>query len=209
MQHKVLVERFSKKKACSFGDISTTSFFPAKPLGCYGDGGAIFTNNDDWAKLLRSYCVHGKGKDKYDNVRIGLNSRLDTLQAAILYEKLKFFDAEVFRCNMVAEAYTRLLKDSVKVPLIKSGMYSSWAQYTICLRDSEERDQIIQHLDKFKIPYAIYYRYPMHRQKAFIKYKISEFNYEISNHICQTCLSLPMHPYLEINDIQYIVDRII
>ena len=91
--------KIEKKRACSFGDIATTSFFPAKPLGCYGDGGAIFTDNDEWATLLRSYCVHGKGKDKYDNVRIGMNSRLDTLQAAVLLEKLKFFDEEVARCN--------------------------------------------------------------------------------------------------------------
>ena len=102
--------KIEKKRACSFGDIATTSFFPAKPLGCYGDGGAIFTDNDEWATLLRSYCVHGKGKDKYDNVRIGMNSRLDTLQAAVLLEKLKFFDEEVARCNQVAEEYTKRLR---------------------------------------------------------------------------------------------------
>ena len=123
--------KIEEKNACSFGDISTTSFFPAKPLGCYGDGGAVFTDNDEWAELLRSYCVHGKGKDKYDNVRIGMNSRLDTLQAAVLLEKLKFFDEEVVWCNRIADEYTKRLKDIVKTPAVKEEMYSSWAQYTV------------------------------------------------------------------------------
>lgn len=124
--------RIGNKKACSFGDIATTSFFPAKPLGCYGDGGAVFTDNDEWAELISSYKVHGKGEDKYDNVRIGLNSRLDTIQAAILLEKLKFFDEEIDICNKVAEEYTLRLKDIVKTPIVKEGMTSSWAQYTVC-----------------------------------------------------------------------------
>ena len=113
--------RIGTKKACSFGDISTTSFFPAKPLGCYGDGGALFTENDEWAELLRSYRIHGKGKDKYDNVRIGLNSRLDTIQAAILLEKIKFFDEEIKECNQVAEEYNKGLQGIVKIPVVKEG----------------------------------------------------------------------------------------
>ena len=124
--------KIEERKVCSFGDIATTSFFPAKPLGCYGDGGAVFTDNDEWAQLLRSYCVHGKGKDKYDNVRIGMNSRLDTLQAAVLLEKIKFFDEETVRCNQAAQEYTKHLQSIVKVPVIKKGMYSSWAQYAEC-----------------------------------------------------------------------------
>jgi dTDP-4-amino-4,6-dideoxygalactose transaminase len=111
--------RIGDRKACSFGDISTTSFFPAKPLGCYGDGGAVFTDNDEWAELIKSYRVHGKGEDKYDNVRIGMNSRLDTIQAAVLNEKLKWLDEEMALCNRVADEYTRQLKEIVKTPVIK------------------------------------------------------------------------------------------
>lgn len=114
--------RIGTKKACSFGDISTTSFFPAKPLGCYGDGGALFTENDEWAELLRSYRIHGKGKDKYDNVQIGLNSRLDTIQAAILLEKVKFFDEEIKECNQVAEEYNKGLQGIVKIPVVKKDL---------------------------------------------------------------------------------------
>ena len=126
--------KIGRKRAGSFGDISTTSFFPAKPLGCYGDGGAVFTDNNDWAELIRSYKVHGKGKDKYDNVRIGMNSRLDAMQAAVLLEKMELFDEEIDRCNKIAEEYTERLKDVVKVPVIREGMTSSWAQYTVCFK---------------------------------------------------------------------------
>ncbi|MBS5335308.1 MAG: DegT/DnrJ/EryC1/StrS family aminotransferase, partial [Firmicutes bacterium] len=127
------------KKACSFGDIATTSFFPAKPLGCYGDGGAVFTDDDELAALIQSIRVHGKGKMKYDNVRIGLNSRLDTIQAAILSVKLKAFkDYEVADINKVADKYTELLRGTVKTPVVPDGFYSSWAQYTIQL-DSREQ----------------------------------------------------------------------
>ena len=131
------------KRACGFGDISTTSFFPAKPLGCYGDGGAVFTNDDEMANLLQSLRVHGKGKMKYDNIRIGLNSRLDTLQAAILSVKLKAFrQYEVEDINKVADRYTELLKGLVKTPVVPEGFYSSWAQYTIQLNRREERDAL-------------------------------------------------------------------
>jgi len=133
--------RIKTKKACSFGDIATTSFFPAKPLGCYGDGGAVFTENDEWAELIRSYCIHGKGIDKYDNVRIGMNSRLDTLQAVVLIEKIKFFDEEIKKCNQVAEMYTKGLSESVKVPIVREGIVSSWAQYTICFESNKEMEQ--------------------------------------------------------------------
>lgn len=130
-----------EQRACSFGDISTTSFFPAKPLGCYGDGGAVFTDSDEWAKLLRSYRIHGKGADKYDNVRIGMNSRLDTLQAAILQVKLKaFMEHELEAVNRVADRYSQELEGVVTVPYIRSGFLSSWAQYSILLENSENRD---------------------------------------------------------------------
>jgi len=199
--------KIGERRACSFGDIATTSFFPAKPLGCYGDGGAVFTDNDEWAELLRSYCVHGKGQDKYDNVRIGMNSRLDTLQAAVLIEKLKFFDDEITRCNQVADEYTKQLKDIVKVPVVKDGMYSSWAQYTICFYNSKKREQAIQILKENRVPTAIYYRKPMHMQGAFNKYILEELDYKVTEKICDCCLALPMHPYLDKAVIQYVAKK--
>lgn len=196
--------RIGDKKACSFGDIATTSFFPAKPLGCYGDGGAVFTDSDDWAELIQSYKVHGKGKDKYDNVRIGLNSRLDTLQAAILIEKFKIFDKEVDNCNQIAAQYTELLKDIVKVPTIRSQMRSGWAQYTICLKDAEQRTNIIEKLREKDIPSAIYYKKPMHLQLAFEGKFVEGIKCFVTEQICNTCLSLPMHAYLKNDEIEKI-----
>ncbi len=196
--------RIGERKACSFGDISTTSFFPAKPLGCYGDGGAVFTDNDEWADLIRSYRVHGKGEDKYDNVRIGMNSRLDTLQAAILSVKLKFFDEEIEKCNKVAEDYSRQLDGFVKIPVIKEGMRTSWAQYTIQLKDTNQRDKIIRVLKEACIPSAVYYKKPMHSQSAFRENLVDELKYENTEKICQSCVSLPMHAYIEIRQIEQI-----
>ncbi|MDE5699036.1 MAG: DegT/DnrJ/EryC1/StrS family aminotransferase [Lachnospiraceae bacterium] len=195
------------RKACSFGDISTTSFFPAKPLGCYGDGGAVFTDNDTWAELIRSYKVHGKGEDKYDNVRIGMNSRLDTLQAAVLMEKLAFFDEEVELCSQAADAYTRRLQDLVKIPIVKENMVSSWAQYTICLKSSEQRKSIMNAFSAEGIPCAIYYKKPMHLQRAFEEYP-NELKYEMTENVCERCLSLPMHPYLTKEDIDKVCDKV-
>ncbi|MGN0278020.1 MAG: DegT/DnrJ/EryC1/StrS family aminotransferase [Lachnospiraceae bacterium] len=185
------------KKACSFGDISTTSFFPAKPLGCYGDGGAVFTDNDDWAELVRSFRVHGKGKDKYDNVRIGMNSRLDTLQAAILIEKLKIFkEYEFDRCNEVAVWYTRELSGTVHTPVVLPGMRSSWAQYTVKFDNKELRDKAAAVLKENGIPTAIYYAKPMHLQKAFADVPSNAEELQVSTKLCDVVLSLPMHPYL-------------
>ena len=150
--------RIGEKKACSFGDISTTSFFPAKPLGCYGDGGAVFTDNDEWAELIRSYKVHGKGMDKYDNVRIGLNSRLDTLQAAVLLAKFDcFVNEEIDAVNSVAKKYSECLVNFVDVPIIKEGFLSSWAQYTIKVKDKENRDKIQIFFNENGIPSMVYY----------------------------------------------------
>ena len=199
--------RIGTKKACSFGDISTTSFFPAKPLGCYGDGGALFTENDEWAELLRSYRIHGKGKDKYDNVRIGLNSRLDTIQAAILLEKIKFFDEEIKECNQVAEGYNKGLQGVVKIPVVKEGFVSSWAQYTICFRNGKEREQAMKFFKQNGIPTAVYYRKPMHMQKAFKENKVVELKYIVTEKVCERCLSLPMHPYLNREDIKTIINN--
>lgn len=200
--------KIEDKRACSFGDISATSFFPAKPLGCYGDGGAVFTDQDEWAELLQSYRMHGKGMDKYDNVRIGMNSRLDTLQAAVLVKKLTFFDNELEMCNQIADEYARNLKDIIKVPKIKSGMYSSWAQYTVCFQNNDKREQAVKILKESGIPSAVYYRKPMHRQKAFKENDYGGLNYSVTEKVCSCCLSLPMHPYMEKKDIAYIARNI-
>ena len=196
------------RKACSFGDISTTSFFPAKPLGCYGDGGAIFTDNDEWADLIKSYKVHGKGTDKYDNVRIGMNSRLDTIQAAILLAKLDIFiNEELESVNKVAHFYHENLNHILEIPKIKKGYYSSWAQYTIVLHDKEERDRLQEYLKLQQIPTMIYYGKPMHDQKAFEEEK-QYVDLSITSEICDRVLSLPMHPYLEEKEQGKIVEHI-
>lgn len=193
------------KTACSFGDISTTSFFPAKPLGCYGDGGAVFTDNLNYADKIRSLRVHGKGDDKYDNVRIGYNSRLDTLQAAILLTKLEAFsDFELARRNEIAARYTYLLKSDFMVPFVPKGFTSSWAQYTLKL---ENRNSVQQILKDNGIPSMVYYPKCMHRQSA-----LSEFDCygpcPVGEELSYKVLSLPMHPYLKDEEIVYISDRI-
>ncbi len=185
------------KKACSFGDIGTTSFFPAKPLGCYGDGGALFTDCDEMAELLQSLRIHGKGEDKYDNVRIGMNSRLDTIQAAILRVKLKaFIEYELADVNKVAAVYSRLLSNlDCKLPHVPEGMVSSWAQYTILLPDEKVRNSLQIALREQGIPSMIYYKKTMHEQKIFEKVK-NYANLAVSTDICRRVLALPMHPYL-------------
>lgn len=200
------------KRACSFGDISTTSFFPAKPLGCYGDGGAVFTDDDNIANLLESIRVHGKGEMKYDNVRIGLNSRLDTMQAAILSVKLRAFkDYELADINEVANKYTSKLdelKADLKTPVIPEGFYSSWAQYTIQLKDKETRDGLQVSLKDAGIPSMVYYPKPMHRQGAFVRYEYDEADFPNTIKLCDTVLSLPMHPYLTDEDIKQVFNII-
>lgn len=194
------------KKSGAFGDIATTSFFPAKPLGCYGDGGAIFTDCDEWADLLRSYRIHGKGESKYDNVRIGMNSRLDTLQAAVLKVKLKAFaQGELDAVNRVARQYTNQLADIVTTPVVLDGFYSSWAQYTIQLPDRTVRDALQQYLKEKGIPSMVYYSKPMHAQKAFAQIDYSDYKYDVTNRLCDTVLSLPMHPYLSDEDVELVV----
>lgn len=194
---------------CSFGDISTTSFFPAKPLGCYGDGGAIFTDNDEWAALARSYCVHGKGSFKYDNVRVGMNSRLDTIQASILQVKLKAFrEYEVDRVNEAAAEYTKQLKGVVKTPVIPDGFQSSWAQYTIILDSREQRDALQAHLKDHGIPSMVYYPTPMHCQTVYKPLGYIENECPVSQKLSETVLSLPMHPYITKEDISIVCDSV-
>ena len=213
------------KRACSFGDIATTSFFPAKPLGCYGDGGAVFTDNDEWAALIDSYRVHGKGSFKYDNVRIGMNSRLDTIQAAILQVKLKAFqDYELEAVNKVAEQYTELFSgiEGIKTPVTPDGFGSSWAQYTIQLPTKEQRDALQAALKAQGIPSMVYYPKPMHLQTAFkslltihhscvpsVASEQSSSAPFTAVSLSETVLSLPMHPYLCDEEIMEIVKAII
>ena len=185
------------RRACSFGDISTTSFFPAKPLGCYGDGGAIFTDNDDWAKLIRSYCVHGKGAYKYDNIRIGVNSRLDTIQAAILLVKLEAFEKyELSDVNRAAMQYTEILGSDWETPVIPNGFGSSWAQYTLRLNSEAEREKLQAELGAKGIPTMVYYPKPMHKQDAFNPQNSIAMPCPVTDRLCKTVLSVPMHPYL-------------
>lgn len=199
--------RIGEKMACSFGDIATTSFFPAKPLGCYGDGGAIFTDNDEWAKLMESYKVHGKGEDKYDNVRIGLNSRLDTLQAAVLLAKFdNFADMEIDAVNRVAEQYSQYLSDVVEVPVVKSEFVSSWAQYTI--RIAGDRDRLKSILAENSIPSMIYYSKPLHEQLAFKEQHRMYCSLNNTIELCREVLSLPMHPYMGNQDIELVCSNI-
>ena len=191
------------RRACSFGDIATTSFFPAKPLGCYGDGGAVFTDNDHWAALLRSLRLHGKGSDKYDNVRIGLNSRLDSLQAAILSVKLSAFaDYELSAVNQAAAHYSALLSDAADCPAIPQGFGSSWAQYTIVLRNPAQREQLRSQLQAQGIPTAVYYPKPMHAQTAFAS--LPAAHCPAASRLADSVLSLPMHPYLTQQEIHQI-----
>lgn len=198
------------KRACSFGDAATTSFFPAKPLGGYGDGGAIFTDDDNLAELLQSLKVHGKGSNKYDNVRIGVNSRLDTIQAAILQVKLKAFDKhEVTDVNRVASHYNERLKDVVEIPYIPEGYVSSFAQYTIKLKNKTERDNLQNKLKEENIPSMVYYVKPMHKQEAFENLEYIEEDFIVTNELCDTVLSLPMHPYLSEAEVDQVCKVII
>lgn len=201
----------SGKQACSFGDISTTSFFPAKPLGCYGDGGAVFTDDDEWAALVRSYAVHGKGSMKYDNVRIGMNSRLDTIQAAILLAKLDtFVSEEITAVNKLARLYDDALVDSELVlPLVPDGYTSSWAQYTVQLPARIDRGVLQASLKECGIPTMVYYPNPMHNQRAFTGFcQVGPSGCPVTERLCSTVLSLPMGPYLDKNDLGYVVEKV-
>ena len=199
------------KMACSFGDISTTSFFPAKPLGCYGDGGAVFTDNDEWAAKIRSLAVHGKNaENKYDNIRLGMNSRLDTIQAAILKVKLKAFKSyELNDVNTAALMYNDYLQGTgLRLPLVKEGFKSSWAQYTVVLPDDTDRAALQARLKEQGIPSMVYYMKPMHTQGAFSGTVSAQAACPVTEKLCGRVLSLPMHPYLTGEDIKTIAAAI-
>lgn len=185
----------------SMGDATTTSFFPAKPLGCYGDGGAVFTQNDDDAALIRSISLHGKGSHKYENVNIGMNSRLDTIQAAILIEKLKIFPDELIAKEAVASQYRDLLEGHIKIPLCSEGVRSAWALYTI---STPERDVVQESLKSANIPTNVYYPIPLSQQLAYQKYPVVSSGLYNTNILRECVLSIPMHAYLNTEDVHKI-----
>jgi dTDP-4-amino-4,6-dideoxygalactose transaminase len=188
---------YKGRKLGTFGLATATSFFPAKPLGCYGDGGAIFTDDDELADLLRSIRVHGQGTDTYDNVRLGITGRLDTMQAAVLIEKLKIFDDEIAVRNKIADRYARGLGNVVTVPRLASGCTSVWAQYTIRLPAGTDRDGFAAALKAQGIPTAIYYTKSIHQQTAYKHYPVADGGLPASERLSDDVISLPMHAYLD------------
>jgi dTDP-4-amino-4,6-dideoxygalactose transaminase len=190
-----------------FGHATATSFFPAKPLGCYGDGGAVLTDDDELLAILKSVRVHGGGSDKYDNVRLGLTARLDTIQAAVLIEKLKIFPEEIATRNRVAQRYNQALQDVVTVPLVPAGYGSVWAQYTIKLK-AGQRDPLAKALQADGIPTAIYYAKPLHLQTAYRDFPVAQAGLPVSERLAGEVISLPMHAYLDQPTQDRIVDAV-
>lgn len=191
----------------TFGDMTTTSFFPAKPLGAYGDGGAVFVQDDELAEMIRSILFHGKGREKYDNVRLGMNARLDTLQAAILMEKLKIFTAEIESRNRVAARYCEALSDLLVTPKVMDGLVSVWAQFTIRIPGGD-RAAIQAALKESGVPTAIYYPKPLHQQPAYDHFPVAGNGLPNSEIAAREVLSLPMHPYLDEETQDYIIERV-
>lgn len=199
--------QYRGRVAGSIGDMATTSFFPAKPLGCYGDGGAILTPNDEYDDVIRSLHVHGKGTDKYDNVRIGVNSRLDTLQAAILLEKIAIFGEEIAKRQVVADRYAAGLAGVVRTPHVLDGCVSTWAQYVVRV-PADKRDAMIEGLKGKSVPTAIYYPKPLHEQTAYRQFPVSGNGLPVSERASQQVFALPMHPYLDEATQDYIIDAV-
>jgi dTDP-4-amino-4,6-dideoxygalactose transaminase len=199
---------YKGRRLGSFGLATATSFFPAKPLGCFGDGGAIFTDDDGLAATLRSIRVHGQGSDKYDNVRLGLTGRLDTMQAAILIEKLKIFEDEIAARNEIARRYARGLGNLVTVPQLAPGCSSVWAQYTIRLPRGADREAFAAALKARGIPTAIYYPKSMHQQTAYRAFPVAEGGLPVSERLSADVISLPMHAYLDEPTQQLIIEAV-
>jgi len=198
---------YKDRKVGNFGDFTTTSFFPAKPLGCYGDGGAIYTNDDETAELLRSLLFHGKGSDRYDNIRIGMNGRLDTMQAAILIEKLAIFSEEITWRNQIADRYANGLSNVVKVPRIADGSTSVWAQYVV-RAPGKNRQAILSRLSEQGVPTAVYYPKPLHQQTAYRDFPQASAGLPVSETLAQDVFALPMHPYLDEETQTYIIEQV-
>lgn len=199
---------YQGRKVGSIGEVATTSFFPAKPLGCYGDGGAVFTQDDALAECIRSLRIHGQGEDRYDNVRVGINGRMDTLQAAILLEKLKIFPAEIKRRNDLALLYNEHLQHLVQVPTVIEGAESTWAQYTVVLPGGVNRPRLMDQLLQAGVPTMIYYKKPLHLQKAYAGYPSvsTHTGLNVGEALAQSVLSLPMHGYLREDEADGIVE---
>jgi dTDP-4-amino-4,6-dideoxygalactose transaminase len=194
---------FKGKKACSLGDIACTSFFPAKPLGCYGDGGMVFTDDDGIDEILRSIRVHGSGSDKYDNVRLGINGRLDTMQAAVLSAKFEIFPEEMELRQIVANRYSKFLKTAVKVPFVAEGCISAWAQYSVL---TDNREVLMSRLKDHGIPTAIYYPIPLHLQGAYKYLGYAKDSFAVTESVAGKIFSIPMHPYLTEEEQKSIAD---
>lgn len=186
--------KYGNQASCSLGEISATSFFPAKPLGCYGDGGAVFTDDDALAEKILSLRIHGMGQNKYDNVRIGLNARMDSIQAAVLLAKLEIFDDELGKRRRLAGVYDQCLKDLVETPYIPGGMSSAWAQFSVL---SDHREAMIEAIEEQGIPVQVYYRVPCHLSKAFAHLGYKPGDLPVTEEVSLRIFSLPMHPYLD------------
>ncbi len=202
---RLSARHYKDRRLGTFGHATATSFFPAKPLGCYGDGGAVFTDDDEMADVLRSLRMHGHGSDKYDNIRIGLASRLDTVQAAILSEKLKIFPDEIEARNRVAQRYAEGLPTCITIPTVPTGSKSVWAQYTIRLPKGR-RDGLAAALKAEGIPTAIYYPIPLHRQQAYKHFPVGDGGVAVSDQLAGEVFSLPMHAYLDAPTQDRIID---
>lgn len=202
---------YKGKRACAFGHIATTSFFPAKPLGCYGDGGAIFTDDDAMDALIRSLCVHGKGPGgKYDNIRVGMNSRLDAIQAAVLLPKLKALgDYEIDQRQTVAGRYNDAFAGKLQTPFVAESCVSAWAQYAVLAKDTGTRDRIIAHLKEKNIPNMVYYPTPQHGLPVFKDEPHYGEPFTNADDYCARTFSLPMHPYLEEAEQQMVIDAVL
>ncbi len=196
------------KRNGAFGDVSATSFFPAKPLGCYGDGGAIFTDDEELFNKMKSIRVHGMGSDRYDNVRLGINGRMDTIQAAVLLVKLDIFEDELQTRQTVAGWYTDELKDVFTVPKTDLEYFSAWAQYTICAKNEEERTKIINEMRKKNIPVMIYYPIPLHEQTAYKNLGYGNVTLPYCSKVSKQVFSLPMHPYLKREEVIHICNTL-
>lgn len=192
---------YKGKKNGSFGDVSATSFFPAKPLGCYGDGGAIFTDDDELAQKIYSIRVHGQGSDRYDNVRIGVNGRMDTLQAAILLPKLEILDKEIQARQNIAQVYMEELQGIFEIPTIDPCKLSAWAQFTLLATDEIQRDKIVEKMREHDVPIMVYYRVPLHMQTAFKYLGYGEKDIPKAMGLSKRVFSVPMHPYLTKDEI--------
>ena len=196
------------KRNGSFGDVAATSFFPAKPLGCYGDGGAIFTDNEELYNLMHSIRVHGQGSDKYDNVRLGLNGRMDTIQCAVVLAKLTVFEDELKARQDVADWYDKYLDASFDRPLRDKEYFSAWAQYTVLAKDEEQRSKIVAGMKEKDIPVMIYYPIPLHQQTAYKNLGYGDVSLPYCESVAKRVFSLPMHPYLKEEEVKQICEAL-